>query len=158
MSSVITRLINCFDDPMLGPNEWAKLLISGDTNTVFLTWQWQHAWWESFGRGDLLLITAERASKIVALAPFFSEAGMVFFVGSGGSDYLDFIGNISDPEILYALLKTARDQVPDFLGFRFYHVPNDCSQKEELLFTVSSYGGVLSGVRHRNQIISLIAF
>lgn len=123
MSFVKTRILKGFDDK-LEPDQWEKLLVSGNTDTVFLTWHWQLAWWESFGRGVLLLIAAERESQIVALAPLFSEAGMIFFIGSGGSDYLDFIGDIGDLEVLYSLLKTARDRVPDFLGFRFYHVPD----------------------------------
>jgi CelD/BcsL family acetyltransferase involved in cellulose biosynthesis len=137
MSSITTRFLNSFDDPILGTEQWEKLLASGDTDTVFLTWQWQRAWWESFGRGDLLLIIAQRANQIVALAPLFSEAGMIFFVGSGGSDYLDFVGDISDPEILYELLKTASEQVPDFLGFRFYLVP-DTSHTGQRLQEVAS--------------------
>jgi CelD/BcsL family acetyltransferase involved in cellulose biosynthesis len=124
MPPVTTCLLEGFDDPLLKPELWSQLLASGDTDTVFLTWHYQHAWWEVFGRGDLLLIVAKRAGKIVALAPLFSEAGMVFFVGSGGSDYLDFIGNIGDHDVLSALLKTACEQVPNFLGFRFYLVPD----------------------------------
>ena len=49
-----------------------------------------------------------------------AECGMVYFVGSGNSDYLDFIGDISDLAILMALLATAQAAVPDFVGFRFY--------------------------------------
>jgi CelD/BcsL family acetyltransferase involved in cellulose biosynthesis len=45
-------------------------------------------------------------------------------VGSGGSDYLDFIGDIGEPTALEALLAAARDATPGFVGFRFYHVPD----------------------------------
>jgi len=47
---------------------------------------------------------------------------MVFFVGSGGSDYLDFVGQIPDASVLAAMLQAARRAVPDFVGFRFYHI------------------------------------
>ena len=66
---------------------------------------------------DLLLIAAEHDGEVVALAPLFSDAGMVYFVGADDADYLDFIGDTSDPEVLAALLETARREVPDFLGF-----------------------------------------
>jgi len=124
MPSVTTSLLSSFDDPMLGPEQWTKLLAAGDTDTVFLTWHWQRAWWEAFGRGELMLIAVQRAGQIVALAPLFSDTGMVFFVGSGGSDYLDFVGDICDLEVLNAILERARRQVQGFLGFRFYHVPD----------------------------------
>src|SRR5437660_3701917 len=91
------RLLSGFEDPLLTPERWSALLRIGDTNVVFLTWHWQRAWWDTFGRGQLLLIAVEREGQIEALAPLFAEAGMVFFAGSGESDYLDFIGDVSRP-------------------------------------------------------------
>ncbi|HXI71488.1 MAG TPA: GNAT family N-acetyltransferase [Verrucomicrobiae bacterium] len=122
-ATVTTRLLSGFDDPSFGPADWERVLATGQSDVVFLTWHWQSAWWESFGRGELLLIAAERDGKVVALAPLFTEAGMIYFVGSGGSDYLDFVGDINEPEILDALLAEAKRGVRDFIGFVFYHVP-----------------------------------
>jgi CelD/BcsL family acetyltransferase involved in cellulose biosynthesis len=122
-SSLRVRVLRAFDDPALGAEAWNALLGSGNTDTLFLSWHWQRAWWDSFGRGDLLLTLVERAGRAVALAPLFVDGGMIFFVGSGGSDYLDFIGDIGRPEVLDAILETARGQIPDFVGFRFCHVP-----------------------------------
>jgi CelD/BcsL family acetyltransferase involved in cellulose biosynthesis len=119
-----TRILAGFDDPSFGSADWARLLDTGSTNRVFLTWPYLRAWWESFGRGDLLLIVAERGDQVVALAPLFHEAGMIYFVGSGGSDYLDFVGRVDDPAVLGALLDAARACPPRFLGFRFYLVPD----------------------------------
>jgi CelD/BcsL family acetyltransferase involved in cellulose biosynthesis len=119
-----TLLLNGFDDPRFGPTQWDKVLAAGDTRVVFLTRLWQQVWWEVFGRGQLLLVAVEREGQVVALAPLFCDGGMIFFVGSGGSDYLDFIGDISEAEILDALLNVARNAVTDFVGFRFYHVPD----------------------------------
>jgi len=115
-----THVYNSFDEPALSAAQWNALLGVSNTDVIFLTWHWQRAWWETVGRGQLLLIAAERAGAIIAIAPLYAECGMVYFVGSGNSDYLDFIGDISDPAILTALLATARAGVPDFVGFRFY--------------------------------------
>lgn len=116
------RLLDGFNDPRLSPELWSALLLQGETNAVFLTWEWQQSWWEIFGRGQLLLIAVERDQKIVALAPLFCDGGMVFFVGSGGSDYLDLIGDFSDGDVLDLVLKTAQEAAHEFVGFRFYHV------------------------------------
>jgi CelD/BcsL family acetyltransferase involved in cellulose biosynthesis len=113
-----------FDDPRLNSGWWSRLLARGDTDVVFLTQEWQAAWWDSFGRGELLLVAAGGTDQPTALAPLFADGGMIFFVGSGGSDYLDFIGDVSDPAVLETLLETARARVPNFVGFRFYHVPD----------------------------------
>jgi CelD/BcsL family acetyltransferase involved in cellulose biosynthesis len=108
------------------PAQWQQLLARSDSNVVFLTREWQQTWWDVYGRGTLLLAAVRRSDDIVALAPLFAdEDGMVYFVGSGGcgSDYLDFVGDISKPEILDALLATIREHVEHFVGFRFYLVP-----------------------------------
>lgn len=106
-----------FDDPALADFDWDAALAAGPTDTVFLTREYQRAWWSAFGRGRLLLIGADGF-----LAPLFADGGMVFLTGSGGSDYLDLIGDPA-PDALAAALDAARTATPDFLGFRFYHLP-----------------------------------
>lgn len=123
-SSVQIVRLDGFDDSRLTSAQWSALLARGDTKSVFLTWEWQRAWWDTFARGKLLVIAARRHGEWQAVAPLFADAGMVFFTGSGGSDYLDFIGDVSDPAILVELLRAARNSVEGFLGFRFYHVPD----------------------------------
>ena len=122
---VNTRVLNGFDDPGFGRAQWEQLLQDSNTDIIYLTWHYQRTWWETFKRGKLLLIIAERDGHPVALAPFYTQSGMVYFIASEfESDYLNFIGDISDPEVLDALLVTARDHVPEFEGFRFYFVPD----------------------------------
>ena len=123
-AAISTRVLRGFDDSTFGRMEWQRLLDTGSSHVVFLTWEWQSAWWEVFGRGELLLIVAEQGGTAVALAPLFAEAGMIYFVGSGGSDYLDFVGDLGAGEVLEALLQEARRRVQDFIGFVFYHVPD----------------------------------
>ena len=123
-STLTTSVIRSFDDPALNSGRWNRLLCRGETDVVFLTWTWQRVWWEVFGRGQLLLVVVERDENLIAIAPLFCDCGMVFFVGSGGSDYLDFIGDTSDDSVLEAILRTARSEANGFLGFRFYHVPD----------------------------------
>jgi CelD/BcsL family acetyltransferase involved in cellulose biosynthesis len=126
-----TRVLKGFDDPTFGPAEWDELSSGGDT--VYLTWQWQRSWWHTWGDGQLLLIVAERDGKIAALAPLFARSGMVYFVGTGfESNYLDFIGDISDPHVLDAILERARRSVPDFAGFQFYFVADSSGTAQRL--------------------------
>ncbi len=125
MSAIRIIRLGGFDDPRLGRAGWDALVVRGASDVVFLTWPWQAAWWEVFGRGELLLVAAEREGEVIALAPLFTEAGMVYFVGSGGSDYLDFLGDTGGPGVLPALLEHARRSVDGFIGFVFYHLPDD---------------------------------
>jgi CelD/BcsL family acetyltransferase involved in cellulose biosynthesis len=137
-----TRILDGFHDPSFGSAGWQKLLDdSNRDDLVFMTWHFQRAWWETFERGSLLLIVAEKDGRDVALAPFYAESGMVFFLATEfESDRLDFVGDIGDPEVLDALLKTARDSVPDFEGFRFYFVPDDSGTAERLAAAAARLG------------------
>src|ERR1044071_3562451 len=120
-----TRILDGFHDPVFGSQEWNLLLTSNGGDTIYLTYEYQRTWWETFQRGELLLILAERAGRPVALAPFYIESRMVYFLASEfESDSLNFIGEVDDAEVLEALLATARDRVEDFQGFRFYFVPD----------------------------------
>ena len=113
-----------FDDPSLDRSLWTRLLATGPSDVVFLTWEWQRAWWNSFGRGELLLTVVERDGRPVAIAPWFADGGMLFLVGSGGSDQLDLIGDVQDPAVVATAIEAASREVAGFVGVRLYHVPD----------------------------------
>jgi len=78
--------------------EWNTLLQRTRADTVFLTWQWQKAWWDCFGEeGRLAVLTARDRGELVALAPFYIAApngslGTLRLIGGVEvSDYLDLI-------------------------------------------------------------------
>jgi CelD/BcsL family acetyltransferase involved in cellulose biosynthesis len=124
--NVRTSTVRCLaglDDRSVSDVAWQRALESGPSDVVFLTRAWQRGWWESFGRGTLIPIVVEEDGRATAIATLFADAGMGFFVGSGGSDYLDFIGRLDVPT-LAVILREARRNIHDFVGFRFYHVPD----------------------------------
>jgi hypothetical protein len=106
----------------ISPVSWNKLVISSPTNGIFQTWEYQKAWWQVFGRGELILIGVYRNNNLIAIAPFFTVEGMIYLVGSGGSDYLDIIGEIGNNSFDQLLLFTS-NLIPGFKGFVFYHSP-----------------------------------
>jgi CelD/BcsL family acetyltransferase involved in cellulose biosynthesis len=121
-STITTRVLSGFDDPSFGAEAWGRLLATGPTDSFDLTFAVQHAWWDTLGHGQLLLVVASRDDADIALAPLFECGGMIFNIAS--KDQLDLIGDVSEPSVLDALLNTARAAVPNFLGFRFYFVPD----------------------------------
>ena len=123
MTTVRAFILDGFDDAALSAARWDELLGLGDTDVVYLTRQCQSTWWDTLGRGRLMLVAGERDGRIVALAPLYAEEGMLFFVGSGHVDYMDFIGDIESPDILEAVLGTAARAIPEFCGFRLYAIP-----------------------------------
>ncbi len=100
--------------------EWNHLLQRSATNTVFLTCEWQRAWWNTFGQGRTLQLVALRDEDghLEAIVPLFVQDTLVdpsarlpyinierpatvhesdsrrtihFIGGSEVSDYLDII-------------------------------------------------------------------
>ena len=115
-----------FDDPAL-PAVWERLLDASDTRAVSQTFEWQRIWYETFYRGRLILLAADRKGSPVAIAPFFTDAGMVYFLGVGEADQHDFLGECYDSDILAALMREAMSRVPGFLGFELHFIP-ECSR------------------------------
>lgn len=110
-----------FADARCAASVWNTLL-ADSTNVVFLTHQWQESWWNNFDRTGLMLLGIYIDNELKAIAPFFTEEGMVYLVGSGGSDYLDLIGRTSS-NMLEAILTRLADLVPNLIGIRLYHLP-----------------------------------
>ena len=138
--SATARVVCNFNDPAVASDRWTTLLRHGETDTVFLTWTWQRVWWEVFGRGQLLLVVVEREGEPIAITPLFRDGGMVFFVSSGGSDYLEFIGDTSEEGVLEAILDAARSEAEGFVGFRFYHLPDRSQTGKRLQRAAAAFG------------------
>lgn len=139
-ASIQYRCLIDFHDPELSPEIWNALQCKGSGNTIFMSWQWQKTWWEVFGRGKLLLLLAKKNNEPVTIAPLFADGGMLFFVGSGGSDYLDFIGDTGDPELIIGLLSLAIENMPELLGCRFYHLHASSSTQQTLYAVAAKLG------------------
>jgi CelD/BcsL family acetyltransferase involved in cellulose biosynthesis len=124
VSPIRLRVDTDLRTPLLTVDGWRAAAVHGDTSTVFQELHWLRSWWDVYGRGELLIISAWCDRSMIAAAPLFVDGGMVFFVGSGGSDYLDFIGDAAQPGVMKAILTLVLERVPGLLGFRLYHVPD----------------------------------
>ncbi len=154
MSTVNARVLGGFDDPRIDAALWQSVLRQGDTDVIFMTWQWLSAWWETIGIGDLVLVAAERDGQIIAIAPLYAREGMLFFVGTGSADYHDFVGDISDSDVLDALLATARAATPDFVGFKF-HLVSERSRTGQLLMAAAKRLDLLGMLRKEDVSVAV---
>ena len=73
--------------------KWQELLGTSVTNHIFLTAQWQKAWWQVFGNDyEMLLLSVHHDHKLVGIAPIKRKDGKLSFIGSTDvCDYMDFI-------------------------------------------------------------------
>ena len=78
-------------------DDWQSLAERSPHTTLFQTWEWQSVWWQHCGSGRLWVLTARSQGALVGLAPLYRAPyfGLplrrVAFLGTGASDYLDFI-------------------------------------------------------------------
>ena len=72
---------------------WQALLGTCTTKHIFLTPQWQSAWWQVFGNDyELMLLSIHDEQRLVGIAPFKRQDGKISFIGSPDvCDYMDFI-------------------------------------------------------------------
>ncbi len=86
--------------------EWHALMAQAQNPLVFMTPQWQKAWWEVFGKGrELLLLTLRRNKELIAVAPLFRENSKVTFLGDVDlCDYHDLVIKHGEPPETYRAL------------------------------------------------------
>src|SRR5215510_14841179 len=99
------RLIQTEPEFLALEDRWNALLRQSRSDTIFLTWQWLHAWWQAYAQsGDRLyiLVVEQQSRGIVGIVPLYLRASRRFgiipvrilrFIGEGSwdSDYLDVI-------------------------------------------------------------------
>jgi CelD/BcsL family acetyltransferase involved in cellulose biosynthesis len=90
--------------------EWNGLLHRSSANTIFLTLEYQRAWWQDLGEGELLILAVRDGGELVGIAPLFateSPQGQRVLATVGCvevSDYLDLIVAQGQQEVYAALM------------------------------------------------------
>jgi len=69
------ELHDSFDSLLNLRAEWNPLLQRSESNVLFLTWEWQRAWWQAFGRGKDLRVLSIRDERenLQAIVPLFVQ-------------------------------------------------------------------------------------
>lgn len=112
----------------IDPEDWNSLCSKGPTNTVFQTYQWHAAWLEEFGKDNtLFLIQVKEDGKLIGLAPLVIipkfALRILKFIGTGHSDYCDFIYDKADTKALKEIFKYLRTKMDDWDAMALDHIP-----------------------------------
>jgi CelD/BcsL family acetyltransferase involved in cellulose biosynthesis len=109
--------------------QWNELLRASVSDNPFLTWEWQHTWWDHLRESSALrLVVVRSGDELIAIAPLRLAASLRFwfsrleFLGTGyaGSDYLDLIVRRGrERESVTALVQYFKAEQ---LGLRFTHL------------------------------------
>jgi CelD/BcsL family acetyltransferase involved in cellulose biosynthesis len=87
---------------------WNRLVTDSATHSIFQTYQWSRAWWETFQSNDreLLLLVASEADVVVGIAAMFVDQRQTLkFVGHGRADYSDIVCSADRDDIRIALIR-----------------------------------------------------
>jgi hypothetical protein len=132
-TAIRTRLLRGFDDPSFGRERWNALVRSSPTPSPYLCWELQRAFDEVLGAGERIFVLAERGDEPLALAAVRNEDGYVAFNGTCFEfDRLDFVGDVSEADVLEALIATVRECASGFWTFDLEFVHSDSPTHDRL--------------------------
>ena len=85
---------------------WRQLLTNCANNDIFITPQWQSAWWQVFGNDyELQLVSVYDQQELVGIAPLKRREGVLSFIGSTDvCDYMDFIAGQGKEDYVFSKL------------------------------------------------------
>ena len=125
-----------YDEIPLKSDTWNRALGKSENNNLFLTWEWLSTWWKHFGdRNESLLLVVKKDDDVIAIAPLMYSRhrvkllnlGFIQFMGTGLSDYSDFI-LVKDKEKCMNLIFDFLEKQPiewDLMDLR--NIPGDSS-------------------------------
>ncbi len=120
----------------INAQEWNDLLSGSITDTPFLRYEYQYAWWEHRGGGEwnnsqLVLVSARDDEKLIGIAPLFiseydGQSALLLIGSIEISDYLDLIARTDDhARFLTGLLDFLASSLPDsWSGLDWYNLPD----------------------------------
>ena len=90
--------------------EWNDLLHRSDSDTIFLTHEWQRTWWHFFSKNrDLLLLAVRQGKELIGIAPFYRQQtkdGRIIIQLVGGADICDYLAVITLPDYHSSVYQT----------------------------------------------------
>jgi CelD/BcsL family acetyltransferase involved in cellulose biosynthesis len=113
-------------------DEWRDVLQDSAASRIFLSPEWQAAWWESYRPGQLwTLVIRDDSGRCQGLAPWFraEQAGERIIGPIGGKDVTDYLDIIvrrgAEEAVFSALAAWLADHADDFDLIRLHNYPQD---------------------------------
>jgi CelD/BcsL family acetyltransferase involved in cellulose biosynthesis len=79
--------------------EWNALLRRSIVNQLFLTWEFQHIWWQHWGEGTIYFLTWRNQDELVGIVPLYVARvnGARHIRLNGGTEVADYLDLIVAP-------------------------------------------------------------
>ena len=141
-------LISRVEDWCRERDAWGEVYASNSNHTPFQCFEWQEAWWRSFGNGHLYILRIDDGNGVVlGYAPLYLR-GKYFgfplrhlsFIGDKRTDYLDFLVRADSEapffEQLFSYLAACKK---DFSFIELRDLPESSSNHPSLVSAVSRH-------------------
>jgi len=109
-------------------DDWNRLLMDSPTNSIFQTYEWHLAWWQVFQANNrLFLVCAKEKDRLMGIAPLAiipkGRLRILKFIGTGHSDYCDFIYPQHAPDVFCKMFSFIAEQAAQFDGMALDYIP-----------------------------------
>jgi CelD/BcsL family acetyltransferase involved in cellulose biosynthesis len=132
------QLIERREQIPLTAREWNDLVAHNETNSIFQTYEWFDAWWQTFGGPQqLFFVVLRREGKVIGFAAMMLRnvswrGRRLEFVGTGNADYEDFVLPYDKPAAMVALCKFLSAHSSRWSSAWLANVPSQSSTLEHL--------------------------
>lgn len=128
------REVNRYNEFLALQESWENVLNKSKEKNVFLSWEWLSTWWKHYGkRRKPLVLLIEDKDQIIAIAPLMcSEYStkltkirirQIEFIGTGPSDYHDFILTKNQAKCLRLFMEYLNDYTTKWDSFELKEIP-----------------------------------
>lgn len=137
-SPIDIELIQQREQIPLTAREWNDLVARNETNSIFQTYEWFDAWWQTFGDAhELFFLLLRREGQVIGFAPMMLRNGRVRgrrleFVGTGNADYQDFVLPDDKPAAMVSICEFLRRHASRWRSAWLCNVPSQSSTLDEL--------------------------
>ncbi|MBL8013662.1 MAG: GNAT family N-acetyltransferase [Candidatus Omnitrophica bacterium] len=109
--------------------EWADVQRQSPTATIFQTYAWHQAWWQSFEKDKSLFLVCAKTDHLLGVLPLMivkkGRLRILKFIGTGQADYCDFLYPSDNSAVLRELLGFLFSQASQWDAIALDNIPSD---------------------------------
>ena len=119
--------------------KWNELCKQNTVNTIFQTYEWNRSWWNVYGQNsDLFIVLAREHGDLLGIAPMIivkekkrmGEIRVLKFIGSGSSDYSDFLFQKNRSDVLKKIISFILDNKEKWDEIELSNIPEYSSSSD----------------------------
>jgi len=137
-TSIDIELIQQRERIPLTARQWNDLAALNETNSIFQTYEWFDAWWQTFGGAyELFFMLLRREGQVIGFGAMMLRnvslrGRRLEFIGTGNADYQDFVLPYDKPAALASICKFLRRHASRWRSAWLCNVPSQSSTLDEL--------------------------